>query len=92
MALLIFPIERLTPQLKALLDPTLRQTVATAVNEAILSSQGERREARIRNLVRLRSWAEQKAREARLDLPSKIGLGLVDDVDDGQMAGEPMVT
>lgn len=92
MALLIFPIERLTPQLKALLDPTLRQTVATAVNEAILSSQGERREARIRNLVRLRAWAEQKAREARLDLPSKIGFSLVDNVDDGQMAGEPMVT
>ena len=79
MALLIFPPEKLTPQLKALLDPALRQTVATAVNEAILSSQGERREARIRNLVRLRAWAEQKAREVKLDLPSRISLGLGND-------------
>lgn len=90
MALLIFPPERMTPQLKALLDPALRQRVATAVNEAILSSQGERREARIRNLVRLRNWAEKKAREAKLDLPEKISLGLGDE--DDEHAGEPMVT
>lgn len=92
MALLIFPPEKLTPQLKALLDPALRQTVATAVNEAILSSQGERREARIRNLVRLRAWAEQKAREAKLDLPhGRLGVGLGDEVEYGQ-GGEPMVS
>lgn len=89
MALLIFPPEKLTPQLKALLDPALRQTVATAVNEAILSSQGERREARIRSLVRLRAWAEQKAREAKLDLPyGRLSVGLGDEVE----YGEPMVS
>jgi len=76
MALLIFPPEKLTPPLKALLDPSLRQTIATAVNEAILSSQGERREARIRSLVRLRAWAEQRARENDYDLPDKIKLEL----------------
>lgn len=46
------------------------------MNEAILSSQGARREARIRNLVRLRAWAEQKAREAKKDLPVKLDIGL----------------
>lgn len=91
MALLIFPPEKLTPQLKALLDPALRQTVATAVNEAILSSQGHRREARIRNLVRLRAWAEQKAREGKLDLPASLGLGLIDDADQDQIGGDPMI-
>jgi len=46
------------------------------VNEAILGNQGARREARIRNLVRLRAWAEKKAREANKDIPSKLSLGL----------------
>ncbi|KAF2803056.1 uncharacterized protein BDZ99DRAFT_468398 [Mytilinidion resinicola] len=76
MALLIFPPENLAPPLAALLDPALRQTVATRVNEAILGSQGARREARIRNLVRLRAWAERKARDAGKDIPDKLDLGL----------------
>ncbi|EON61020.1 hypothetical protein W97_00230 [Coniosporium apollinis CBS 100218] len=76
MALLIFPPENLAPPLKALLDPSLRQTVADRVNQAILSSQGARREAMIKNLVRLRAWAEQKAREAKKDIPSRLSLGL----------------
>lgn len=76
MALLIFPPENLAPPLKALLDPSLRQTVADRVNQAILSSQGARREAMIKNLVRLRAWAEQKAREAKKDIPSRLRLGL----------------
>lgn len=74
MALLIFPADKLTPQLKVLLDPSQRQSVATSVNEAILQTQGERREARIRSLVRIRAWAEQKAREAKLDIPENIQL------------------
>ena len=76
MALLIFPPENLAPPLAALLDPNLRQTVANRVNEAILGNQGARREARIRNLVRLRAWAEKKAREANKDIPPKLSLGL----------------
>ena len=76
MALLIFPPENLAPPLAALLDPNLRQTVANRVNEAILGNQGARREARIRNLVRLRAWAEKKAREANKDVPPKLSLGL----------------
>ncbi|KAF2497104.1 hypothetical protein BU16DRAFT_526138 [Lophium mytilinum] len=76
MALLIFPPENLAPPLAALLDPALRQTVANRVNEAILGSQGARREARIRNLVRLRTWSEKKARDAGKDIPEKLDFGL----------------
>ncbi|KAF2188122.1 hypothetical protein K469DRAFT_703579 [Zopfia rhizophila CBS 207.26] len=79
MALLIFPPENLSPQLAELLKPSLRQEVANRVNEAILASLGARREARLRNLVRLRSWAENKAREAGKDLPAVLPLGLNDD-------------
>lgn len=91
MALLIFPSDKLTPQLKQLLDLDLRQTVASQVNEAILSSQDQRRESRIRDLVRLRAWAEQKARETRSpELPERVGLGLGRRADDAD--GEAMVT
>ena len=48
------------------------------MNEAILQNQGARKEARLRNLVKLRAWAEQKAREAKKDLPEKLDLGLGD--------------
>ncbi len=65
MALLIFPTENLAPQLAELIDPQLRKSVANRVNEAILSSQGARREAQIRKLVRMRGWSEKIARESR---------------------------
>ncbi|KAI9845296.1 MAG: hypothetical protein M1838_001796 [Thelocarpon superellum] len=83
MALLIFPPDNLAPPLKALLDPHLRKTVANMVNEAILINQGARREARIRSLVRLRTWAEQKAREQKKDLPAQIRIGLDLDYESG---------
>ncbi|KAI9679285.1 MAG: hypothetical protein M1817_005305 [Caeruleum heppii] len=76
MALLIFPPDNLAPQLAAILDPSLRSSVGNRVNEAILLSQGRRREARIRSLVRVRAWAEQKARQQKKDLPVKLDLGL----------------
>ncbi|OMP86786.1 UPF0559 protein [Diplodia seriata] len=90
MALLIFPPENLAPPLAQLLDPSLRQTVATRVNEAILASQGANREARIKQLVRLRAWSEQKAKEARKNIPASLSLGLdsektTDDDDDEVM-------
>ncbi|KAH0558974.1 hypothetical protein GP486_004407 [Trichoglossum hirsutum] len=80
MALLIFPPDNLVPPLASLLDPSLRQIVANKVNEAILVSQGARKEPKMRDLVRLRAWAEQKAREAKKDLPLALELGL--DLDD----------
>jgi hypothetical protein len=54
----------------------LRRKVAKEVNEAILQSQDQRREANIRCLVRARSWAEQLAREKKIDLPEHLSLGL----------------
>jgi hypothetical protein len=75
MALLIFPPDNLAPPLAALVDPNLRKNVANKVNEAILKSQGNDREARIRKLVRIRAWTEQKARESRKDIPV-LELGL----------------
>jgi hypothetical protein len=84
MALLIFPPENLSPQLAELVDPHLRSVVANRVNEAILHSQGAKREAQIRKLVRLRAWSEKMAREGgqgtgsgrKIDLPDRLELGL----------------
>ncbi|WEW57768.1 hypothetical protein PRK78_003235 [Emydomyces testavorans] len=76
LSLLIFPSENLSPSLAALLDPELRKTIATRVNEAILQIQGARCEARLRNLVKLRTWAEQKARQTKKDIPDKLDIGL----------------
>jgi glucose-induced degradation protein 8 len=79
LALLIFPAESLAPSLASLLHPDLRKEIATRVNEAILEKQGARKEARLRNFVKLRAWAEQKAREAKRDIPEKLDLGLTSD-------------
>lgn len=65
-------------ELNELLEPSLRRNVASKVNEAILTSMGARGECRMRSLVRLRQWAETKARAAGKDLPSSLPLGLQD--------------
>ena len=75
MALLIFPPDSLTPPLAALLDPNLRKDIAKRVNEAILTSQGERTRTKLIELVKTRAWAEKIAREdKKVDLPSKIDI------------------
>lgn len=51
--------------------------VAAKVNEAISESMGRRREAKIRDLVRCRAWAERE-RMGRGPLPARISLGLDD--------------
>lgn len=77
MALLIFPPHQLEPQLAELLHPDLRKKVADRVNEAILFSQGQRRNAAIRNLVKLRAWAENTARDSKISsVPVDLELGL----------------
>lgn len=81
MALLIFPSDNLEPKLARLLHPDLRKSVADRVNKAILSSQGQRRDAAIRTLVRLRAWAEEKARESKKDIPAQLNLGLDADME-----------
>jgi hypothetical protein len=92
MALLVFPPDNLEPQLAAILHPDLRRSVADRVNKAILTCQNQRRDAAIRNLVRLRAWAENSARESKKDLPARIELGLDSDKDEMQDNGsEPMI-
>jgi len=75
MALLCFPMENLAPPLAELMDPVLRRQVVGKVNEAILELQGVSKEAKIRRLVRLRAWAEQRMRSERRDMPN-MGFGL----------------
>ncbi|KAK3712800.1 hypothetical protein LTR37_008891 [Vermiconidia calcicola] len=77
MALMIFPPEKMAPEFKELLDVSLREKVASDVNKAILEARGERAEAKIRQLVRARAWAEAQARHARVEnLPPQIPIGL----------------
>lgn len=76
MALMIFPPAKMAPEFKELLDLSLREKVANSVNKAILESRGQRSEAKIRQLVRARAWAEAQAREARIDMPPYIPIGL----------------
>ena len=76
MALMIFPPEKMTPEFRELLDVRLRETVANEVNKAILESRGERSEAKIRQLIKARAWAEAEARAAKVELPAYVPLGL----------------
>lgn len=98
MSLLFFPVDKLPPQLKALLEPDLRREVAEKVNKAVLYHQSRRREAAIRQLVRMRAWAENAARESKKDLPDRIELGFNGDDNDSlgdrlhENGHEPMIT
>jgi hypothetical protein len=93
MSLLIFPHDKLKPELAALLGSDLRRTTAAKVNEAVLLRQNQRREAAIRQLVRMRAWAETSARSIKKDLPESIELGLSSDsMDYGENGHEPMIT
>lgn len=76
MALMIYPMDKMAPEFKELLEVRLREEVASDVNRTILEARGERAEAKIRQLVRARAWAEAKAREAKLEIPSYIPIGL----------------
>ena len=94
MALMIFPQEKMTSEFKELLDLKLREKVAADVNKAILEARGERAEAKIRQLVRARAWAETQAREAKVDIPPYIPIGLDADELNGIAGtdGDAMVT
>jgi hypothetical protein len=60
------------PHLKELLNLSHRRNIAARVNEAILINCGQQREARLRNLVRLRQWSERKLRASGKELPKEI--------------------
>lgn len=76
MALMIFPPDKMAPEFKKLLDPRLREEIASRVNTAILEHWGERPEAKIRQLIRARAWAESEARAAKVDIPHSFSLRL----------------
>lgn len=63
MALLCFSSNNVVPALKPLLDLSLRKTVASHVNEAILESQGLVQESKIKTLLRLWGWSQKKLRQ-----------------------------
>lgn len=93
MALLIFPHDNLAPELGALLRADLRRVTASKVNAAILERQARRREAAIRQLVKMRAWAETSARSKKKDLPDRIDLGLYgEDHEYSENGHEPMIT
>lgn len=94
MALMIFPPDKMVPEFEELLNLNLREKVASDVNKAILEAKGERTEAKIRQLVRARAWAEAQAREAKLELPSEIPIGLeaVEEDTNGTTDVDAMVT
>jgi hypothetical protein len=93
MALVIFPHDNLQPELAALLSSDLRRTTAAKVNEAMLVRQNQRREAAIRQLVRMRAWAETSARSKNKDLPESLELGLNgENMEYGEGDHEPMIT
>jgi glucose-induced degradation protein 8 len=80
MSLIVYTHDKLEPPLLALLDPQLKQDVADSVNKAILKSLGRNSEAKIKALIRLRTWAEQKARDAGKDIvPPTLNIGLDQD-------------
>ncbi|KAF7194161.1 Glucose-induced degradation protein 8-like [Pseudocercospora fuligena] len=90
MSLMVFPVEKMPPEIKELLDLKLRERVANNVNKYILEKRGERSQAKIFNLVRARAWAEAQARDAKVDLPQNIPIGLDGDAT-AQVAGDVMV-
>lgn len=71
MSLLIFGPENLEPPLTRLLHPDLRREVADRVNKAILQKENQRRDAAIRNLVKMRVWGENVGREKGRDYPAE---------------------
>lgn len=81
MALLCFPRDNLAPPLAELMDPALRRSVANKVNETIMETEGLKKEPKIRSLVKLRAWGEDRLINQRKDLP-RLDLGL--DIVSGQ--------
>ncbi|KAL8408020.1 hypothetical protein RB594_006717 [Gaeumannomyces avenae] len=98
MSLLFFSRDNVPPGVRRLLHPDLRREVADSVNKAILAQQSQRCMTAISELLKLRAWTENTARLRKIELPSRLDLGL--NCDDGDMADdrlhenghEPMVT
>jgi glucose-induced degradation protein 8 len=80
MALLMIPRDQLEPPLAAMLDTEVRAEAAERVIGAILATRSRRTMAGIRNLVKLRCWAESKGRTLSVgSIPDNIPIDLNDD-------------
>jgi len=76
MALIVFPHDKLGPDLEPLLHPNLRREVADNVNKALLQRQADRREAAIRMLIHTRAWAGKTAQDSGKSHSEQMGLDL----------------
>ena len=61
-----------------LIDPSHRMAVAKNVNASILRLQGRQGGSKIQTILQTRVWAEQLAREKRIDLPGDLSVSLRD--------------
>ncbi|SPO03206.1 related to LisH motif-containing protein [Cephalotrichum gorgonifer] len=90
MALIVFPHDKLGPELESLLHPNLRREVADSVNMAL-----HKRPAALKMLIRSRAWAEKDARETGKDLVVPMGVDLSLDLSgtlQAENGSEPMNT
>jgi hypothetical protein len=71
MALIVFPHDKLGPELEPLLHPNLRRDVADSVNKALLE-----RPAAMQMLIRARAWAEKNSLESDRKSPGQTGVDL----------------
>jgi hypothetical protein len=74
MALLIYSKDKMTPPMLALLDPELRRGIADRVNVALLDKEGHRSQTQLKSLLKLKIWAEKRAREQKHELPDKLDI------------------
>ncbi|CAK7198145.1 hypothetical protein SEUCBS139899_000803 [Sporothrix eucalyptigena] len=76
MVMLFFTPDKMPVPQRQLLSADLREEVADKVNKAILYHHSRRREAAIRDIVKMRAWAESIARDNKKELPEFLDLGL----------------
>jgi len=80
MALLMIPRNQLEPPLAAMLDTKVRTDAAERVIGAIMATRSRRTMAGIRDLVKLRVWAENKGRMLSANvIPDDLSIYLNDD-------------
>jgi hypothetical protein len=76
MALVVYGNKPLPEEVATLLQPDLRRKISFLVNLAILKSQKAPQASRIAGVLKVRQWAELKARERNLiDIPPVLRMG-----------------
>jgi len=76
MALVVFGNRPLPEEVGLLLQPDSRRRIAVEVNHALLKDQHTPQVPRIADVLKVRQWAELKARERKLDIPTVLKLGI----------------